>query len=144
MISTDQTAAALLQIAGYIEEQLNDERADRQVALENAQERLSALIGEITTGPDGEERPVQVPAPWYGRTYTVGADGTARDARGRLDPADAVAALIDSIPPGPPWNRGRPVNKWTAAELATEAADEGTVRAALSRLLALHLHNNES
>jgi hypothetical protein len=57
----------------------------------------------------------------------------------KINGTDAVQALLDRMPEGPAWNRGRPVNIWEAASEAVAGADEETVRAALGRLLALHM-----
>ncbi|MEW9530706.1 hypothetical protein [Microbispora sp. NPDC049125] len=62
-----------------------------------------------------------------------------RDDKGRLHGSAAVARLLKYSPPGPNWNAGFPVNPWEMADVAVEAADDETVRAALRRLLALHM-----
>lgn len=61
------------------------------------------------------------------------------DDKGRIHGSDAIDLLLASIPPGPAWNKGQPVNNWDAADDAVENADDATVRAALRRLLALNM-----
>lgn len=62
-----------------------------------------------------------------------------RDDRGRLHGTSAVQRLLNATPVGPKWNRYRPENIWTAADEVVERAGDETVRAALRRLLALHM-----
>lgn len=59
--------------------------------------------------------------------------------RKTISGTEALQALLDGMPEGPAWNHGRPVNIWEAASEAVAGANEETVRAALGRLLALHL-----
>lgn len=79
----------------------------------------------------------------YGITHGLlaepGAPGTARATRVELSGHGAVELLMRSIPTGPDWNHGNPINNWHAANDAVAAADDQTVRAALRRLLSLHL-----
>lgn len=71
-------------------------------------------------------------------------DTEGADDKGRLHGAHAVQRLLNSIPAGPDWNDGHPVNAWDAADDAVATADQETKDAALRRLLALHIFDLKS
>jgi hypothetical protein len=68
------------------------------------------------------------------RHYYQREDGSFRDSRGRLSGSDAIQALLEAVDPDI-------LNTWMQAEDVVQNADDGTARAALTRLLALHLHS---
>jgi hypothetical protein len=101
------------------------------------------VYGPAVMGDPENGEPLRAPNETVDRVGRALA-GTPVDSKGRLDGAEAVRMLLDSVEDHQDWNAAHPVNQWEAADKAVEVADEAVVRAALRRLLALHMHDLEA